>query len=103
MDDIPSFSVLSFVPIQSWSSSNLNVSRTLPPCLFSMPERGTEGSASFTPFFPGNASSGFPLSNTFLCIFSLLDDVSAFFGRLLLLLELSRRRGRRYREHIVQR
>lgn len=42
-----SFSVRSFVPSHSWSCSGLNVNRTLPPCLFSIPLKGTGGSGSY--------------------------------------------------------
>ena len=34
------------MPIQSWSISNLNVSRTFPPALLYMPDIGTDGNAS---------------------------------------------------------
>ena len=41
-----SFSVLSLVPSQIWSTSNLKVSRTFPPDLFSMPDNGNGGKLS---------------------------------------------------------
>merc|ERR1719222_520046 len=63
------FSVLSLVPNHSWSSSILNVSLTFPPDLLSMPDRGTVGRVSLVFFKPAIASSGFPLSSTFLCTF----------------------------------
>lgn len=36
-----------FVPIQSWSCSSLNVSRTLPPDLLYIPAKGTVGKRSY--------------------------------------------------------
>ena len=48
------------VPIQSWSISILKVSRTLPPDLLYMPDRGCGGRECLAPFIPGMASSGFP-------------------------------------------
>lgn len=41
------FSVRSLVPIQSWSSSSLKVSRTFPPAMFSIPHNGKGGSGSY--------------------------------------------------------
>ena len=58
-----------FVPIHNWSSSNLNVSRTLPPDLLYIPEIGCDGKGYFLPWKPGITSSGLPyFSNTFLWI-----------------------------------
>jgi len=57
-----------FVPIQTWLSSILNVSRTLLPDLLYMPASGCGGSGSRRASKPGRTSSGLPyLSSTVLC------------------------------------
>jgi len=62
-------SCLPLVPIQTWFSSILNVSRTLLPDLLYMPDSGCGGSCSRRPSSPGKTSSGLPyLSSTVLCI-----------------------------------
>ena len=56
--------------------------KTFPPDLLSMPDKGTVGRVSFVFFRPGIASSGFPLSSTFLCTFcSLQASLATLRGR----------------------
>ena len=56
--------------------------KTFPPDLLSMPDKGTVGRVSLVFFRPGIASSGFPLSSTFLCTFcSLQASLATLRGR----------------------